>query len=150
MLFAGCTNTPTATTPPPTTDTTPDEDQALLSKGELFESVVEADRGDYNAFLYYVAANGTWFHAYANGTVESPAPHGNVVPNIEIAYDNGTTVNETIAIPAEKRPIYVWKVTQNDCETTVYNATTGEIITNFPIPACGVPTHLSPTPTQTT
>lgn len=127
---------------------TPDSDTSLLTRDELYDSVVDEARNETNASLYFVAENGTWYHAYSDGTVGEPAPSGDVIPNIEVVLDNGTEVNETADIQSSERPIYVWKVV-GDCGTTLYNASDGTAIAAYPIPGCSVPMPPSETPATT-
>lgn len=115
----------------------------LLTRDEMYHSVLDRDRSDTNASLYVVAENGTWFHASPDGTIGAKAPDGAVIPNFE---------DETANLPPSDRPVYVWKVTVNNCGTTLYNATDGTSIAAYPIPGCDAPspsTEVSPaSPTQ--
>lgn len=111
---------------------------SLLTQDEMYNSVLDKDRSDTNASLYFVAENGTWFHAYPNGTIGAKAPDGAVIPNIE---------DETATLPVSDRPVYVWKVTVNNCGTTLYNASDGTSLAAYPIPGCGMPSPSSE-PTQ--
>lgn len=165
LVLAGCTGTPGTT--PGAAPTSPTEapadaetptalecatrrnastatDATLLSMREAF-AAVEGSCADQRAVLYYVAANGTWFHAASNGSVGTRAPSGNVVPGVKRESRNGTSVNETVDL-TDERPIYVWKVWETDhCPgPTVLNATGGETIATYPIPACSPP---RPSPT---
>lgn len=134
---AGAAAVPTASTSGPTS--TPGGDNAtLLSRDELFETVVDGDRREHAASLYHVAGNGTWYHADADGSIGRSAPHGDVVPNVAVALENGTTVDETIELPPSARPVYVWKVTQTGCGTTAYDAASGATLAAYPVPSCGL------------
>lgn len=121
---------------------TPDGDgnSTLITRDELYSSVVDADRNSFTASLYFVAQNGTWYNAYSNGSVGTIAPAGPEIPNI---------ADERADIPTAERPVYVWKVTLNGCGTTLYNASSGEVIAAMPIPGCGMPTPYTPLSTAT-
>ena len=130
---------------------TTQSNQTLLSRDELFASVDDKNGRNTTAKLYFVAVNGTWFHALPDGTIGAPAPHGNVIPNVDTEIGNGTTVNETLEIDEENLPVYVWKVTQ-PCETAAYNASSSDLIADFDIPGCSglrAPSE-PPTENQTT
>lgn len=118
-------------TPSPTPD---GGNSTLLSRAEL----LGGSDTDVAADLYYVAENGTWYHARPNGSVGEPAPAGATIPNI---------ANETAEVPAADRPVYVWKVTDGSCGSTLYDASTGDVIAPYPIPGC--PPQTPPTASAT-
>lgn len=122
-----------AATPVVSSADTPDGggNTTLITRDELYRTVVDADRDASTASLYFVAQNGTWYNAYSNGTVGAIAPSGAEIPNIE---------DESANVPDGDRPMYVWKVTLDGCGTTLYDASTGDGIASYPIPGCGVPT----------
>lgn len=124
------------------TGTTADDGRdnaTLLTRDELFDSVVDADPGDARAALYLVAEDGSWYHADPNGTVGAVAPDGSDLPNV---------ADETVDVPASERPVYVWKVTVGGCGTTAYDAGDGAVVAAYPIPGCPLRTPPSePRPT---
>lgn len=112
-----------------------DTNSSLLTESQLFEDVVDGNPENHTATLYYVAANGTWYHAETDGTIDSRAPYGDVVPNVDVEDGNRTT-NETVNIDEQRLPAYVWKVTREGCGTTVYDAETGGELTGIHVPSC--------------
>lgn len=128
---------------------TTDANSSLLTESELFADVVDGSPENHTATLYRVAANGTWYHADADGSVGARAPHGDVMPNVDVSYENGTTANETLDVDEQRLPAYVWKVTREGCGTTAYDAETGAELTGVHVPSC---TRLQrgPTPPRST
>lgn len=120
----------------------------LLSRSELLAVIGKENVSVVTSSRHFVAANGTWFRATQNGTVGAPTPYGNVVPNVDTQVANGTSVNATVEVSREDRPIYVWKVTQ-PCETTVYNASSGDTVTSLHIPSCSELASPPATPPRT-
>lgn len=125
----------------PTVAATPTrtDGMSLLSREELYASVVNAERNDTEAALFYVDAAGSWYDAAANGTVGSPSPEASSAANVDPGH---------LAIAADERPLFVWRVTA-PCGTTVYDASTGRTIVTLPIPGCGGPSVDPVVPTVT-
>lgn len=122
---------------------------SLLTRAEVLDALGENGTGA-TAHLYYVPETGTWHHALPNGTIEGEAPDGDVVPNVVVG-SGASAHNETIDVPPDRRPVYVWKVTTADgCETRVVDATNASTIATYAIPGCAAsrpPTPTPPTPT---
>lgn len=134
-LAAGIGGLPTPATAAPADSPDPGEDaypagnSTLLTADELY-ACTAVERDTTTATLYFVDADGGWYHATSDGTIGEPAPAGAAVPNLE-----GVTVD----LPSSARPGYVWKVTAHGCGTTVFHASDGEPIAAYPIPGCTRP-----------
>lgn len=125
---AGPTQTPTVATERPTAG---QNGTALLGREELYAAVDESSTGS-TASLYYVAENGSWFHASVNGSVGSPAPAGDAVPGV---------ADETHEVGPDERPVYLWRVVSDDeCDTTFYDASNASDASSYVIPSCPPPT----------
>jgi len=108
----------------------PANNTTLLTKDELYSTVVDQERDATTVSLYFVAENGSWYYADPDGTIGALAPNGAEIPNTE---------NEFAEVPPSDRPTYVWKLSKTDCGTTLYNASDGETIATYPIPGCDIP-----------
>jgi len=107
----------------------------LLTRAELFAALDE-DGTDANATLYYVAENGTWYHASSNGSVGVVASEGDVVPGI---------ADETYDVPPDDRPRFLWKVVRDGgCDTGFYDASNGTSVATYVVPSCPPPPPPTP------
>lgn len=126
----------------PTVHLSSDEDR-LTSRSDVRTALRETgvDPDAYDLRLYYVDAEGVWYHSASDGTVKSVAPAGDVVPGIFVADPPGTPVPERIDLSASNRPVYVWKVTKQTGtpETTVVDAESGETLGVWTVPGHGRP-----------
>lgn len=114
-------------------------DTDLLTRSELF-AAVDANASGHSAALYYVAQNGSWYHASANGSVGSPAPGGAAHPRTDDEHE----------VPRGERPTYLWKVVSDDgCDVVFSDARNASTVAAMPIPSCPPPTPPTSTPTAT-
>lgn len=113
----------------------PGNETTIVDRETLYETEIHAAPDVYDATLYFVAEDGTWYHAFPNGSIGSPAPDGDEIPLLS---------GETYDVPQDERPKYLWKVVADDgCSTTFFNAENTSDAAPLPIPGCNPP----PTPT---
>lgn len=118
-------------------DATADANGTLLSAADLYARIGTADCADDRLALYYVAENGTWFHARPNGSVGDPAPEGN----------HSAVAPVRFHLDPDRRPTYVWRRYRGDdvgdCPyTQFYGAESGAFLGSIPVP-CPTPTPAS-------
>lgn len=117
----------------------PGNETTILDRETLYETEVHGGRDDYDATLYFVAEDGTWYRAFPTGSIGAPAPDGDEIPLLS---------GETHEVPREERPKYLWKVVSDDeCSTTFYDAENVSDAAAIPIPNCPPRTRPTPTPT---
>jgi hypothetical protein len=125
----------------------------LLSRDEVFETdpLHHHDAGDFEEVdLYYVAGNGTWYHARPDGSIGARASRTEALELATVVYDNGTRATETLALESPDWPRYVWTLDDTCEELTLVDAETGRLVASHPPPpGCAVlEAMLTPTSTD--
>lgn len=134
LIFAGCTASPSGGSDVTSTTTTEmtNTESGLISQEEAI-AATDTEPSNATATLYFVAENGTWYHASPDKSIGQPAPNG-----------SETVVgNTTLSFNESERPLYIWKVTRpadmggksrHGAATYAVNAETGEVISKVLAP----------------
>lgn len=104
-----------------------------------------ANESDASAELYFVAENGTWYQATANGSVGDRAPDGD---ELRLLGQSDTQTSDTPTVNSSQLdpPGYVWKV-RTGCTNVFVDGASGETASVLAVPGCS---QLQKTPPATT